>query len=206
MGRGRDLIYLGRNGFRVLGIDLSPAGLEKAKRRAARPQVPIRTQLGDIRNFRLNGTYDVVFSSSTLNHLPVKLRPRRFSHFKSATVRGGIHAVNAFVPQPYLKASPDMEPNTSLYRSGELRDYYRDWQILDSREFGFDCNFSGIPHRHSLDVVIARKPGGARFAGPGLAAPLPREPGRRARRVNPEDAPEHAGPGGPRPELRSRTD
>ncbi len=159
MGRGRDLIYFAPNGFRVLGIDISPVGLEKAKRRAARLRVPIRTQLGDIRTHRLKGKFDVVFSSCTLNNLPPKLRARRFAHFKAATARGGIHAVNAFVPKPNVKPSPDMDTNESPYRSGELRGYYWDWHILDSREFEFDCNFSGIPHRHALDVVIARRPG-----------------------------------------------
>lgn len=159
MGRGRDLIYFGRRGFRVLGVDISPVGLEKAKRRAARLELPIRTQLADLRTYRLKRKFDVVFSSSTLNHLPRKLRARRFAHFKAMTAPGGIHAVNAFVPQPGLRTPPDMDPNLAMYRSGELRGYYSDWLILDSREFEFDCNFDGVPHRHVLDVVIARKPG-----------------------------------------------
>ncbi|MCI4352674.1 MAG: class I SAM-dependent methyltransferase [Thermoplasmata archaeon] len=158
MGRGRDLIYFARHGFRVLGVDLSPVGLEKAKRRAARLKVPIRTRLEDIRTYRLKGKFDVVFSSCTLNHLLPKLRARRFDHFKGATARGGIHAVNVFIPKPNYSPSLDMDPTGSPYRPGELRGYYWDWHILDSREFEFDCTFSGVPHRHALDVVIARRP------------------------------------------------
>lgn len=161
MGRGRDLIYFSRHGFRVLGLDISPTGLEKAKRRAARLETLIRTRLGDIRTYQLNSNFDVVYSSCTLNHLPPKLRARRFAHFKAATARGGIHAVNAFFPKPSLPPAPDQDPQETLYREGELRGYYGDWQILDSREFEFDCNFGGTPHRHALDVLIARKPGGA---------------------------------------------
>jgi 2-polyprenyl-3-methyl-5-hydroxy-6-metoxy-1,4-benzoquinol methylase len=70
MGRARDLIFLAGHGFRTLGIDLSPIGLEKAKRRAARPKVPIRTEIGDLRTHRRKAKFDVVFSRTTLNHLP----------------------------------------------------------------------------------------------------------------------------------------
>jgi len=67
--------------------------------------------------------------------------------------------MNAFVPKPYLAPPPEMDPSESPYRSGELLGYYWDWQILDSGEVEFDCNSSGIPHRHAMDVVIARNPG-----------------------------------------------
>lgn len=159
MGRGRDLIYFERRGFRVLGVDLSPVAIEKAKRRAARLEVSIGTRLGDIRSCRLKGKFDVVFSSGSLNHLPPKIRARRFAHFKAATALGGIHAVNAFVPKPNVTAPPDVDPDAWPFRSGELRRYYKDWQILDSREFEFSCRFGGSPHRHALDVVVARSPG-----------------------------------------------
>jgi ubiquinone/menaquinone biosynthesis C-methylase UbiE len=158
MGRGRDLIYFGSRGFRVLGVDISAGGIEKAKRRAARYQIPIRTQLADLRTYRVKGHFDVVFSSTTLNHFPPRLRAARLAHFKAATIPGGIHAVNAFVPKPPRSVAPDMEPGQSPFRSGELRGYYRDWQVLESGTFEFGCHFGGAPHRHSLDVVVARKP------------------------------------------------
>lgn len=46
-----------------------------------------------------------------------------------------------------------------FYRSGELLAYYWDWEILHVTEVVFDCGSGGIPHRHAMDVVIARKPG-----------------------------------------------
>jgi tellurite methyltransferase len=66
--------------------------------------------------------------------------------------------MNAFVPKPYLPPAPEMDPQESPYRSGELLGYYWDWQIVDSGEVEFDCDSSGVPHRHAMDVVIARKP------------------------------------------------
>ncbi len=106
----------------------------------------------------MKGRFDVVFSSASLNNLPPKLRLPRFAHFKAATAPRGVHAVNAFVAMPRLAPPPDMDPHQSPYLSGELQGYYRDWDIIEAREFVFECSFSGIPHQHALDVVIARRP------------------------------------------------
>ena len=159
MGRGRDLIYFARHGFRVLGIDISPEGLQRAQRRASRYRIPVRAELGDLRTYRLKGRFHVVYSSCALNHLPARLRARRFAHFQAVTVPGGIHAVNAFVPPPETLPSPELEPGESLYRSGELLGYYTGWEILESGATEFECGAGDFPHRHVVDVVIARKPG-----------------------------------------------
>lgn len=156
------MIYLARHGFRVFGVDIAPVGLGKAKRRAARLQVPIRTQIGDLRTYRLRSKFDVVFSSSALNHLPPASRAARFAHFKTATVPGGIHAVNAFLPSPQTTPAPDSDPSETPYRPGELAGYYQDWEILESRGVSFECHYRGAaPHRHAVEVVVARKPGGS---------------------------------------------
>jgi SAM-dependent methyltransferase len=158
MGRGRDLIYLGRRGFRVLGVDLASAALDQAQRRAQRLGTTIRTQRADLRTYRLRGTYNVVFSSSALNHLPPRIRRGRFEQFKGATRSRGIHAINAFVPNIPRARTPDMDAGAMPFRSGELAGYYDDWSILDSRRFELRCGFGGVSHRHAWDVVIARKP------------------------------------------------
>jgi SAM-dependent methyltransferase len=158
MGRGRDVIYFSRRGFRVLGIDISPKGIEKARRRAARYKIPLRTQLGDLRTVRLKGRFHVVFSSTFANHLLPKIRSRRFAHFRSSTLPGGINAITAFISRPDLKPAPDLDPDTMLFRSGELRTYYRGWDIIDSRMLEFACEFGDSPHHHVADVIVARKP------------------------------------------------
>jgi len=158
MGRGRDLIYFSRRGFRTLGVDISPAGLEKAKRRAARLDTPIRTRLADIRSLRLNERFDVVYSSTTMNYLQPRLRAGRFARYRTWTRPGGIHAVNAFTSDDGWEAPPDVDPNVQPFRPGELLGYYRGWRIIESRDFDYDCRFGGPAHQHTVDVVIARRP------------------------------------------------
>jgi tellurite methyltransferase len=158
MGRGRDAIYLARRGFRVLGVDVAPAGILRAERRAARYAIPFRAVRGDLRTVRLPGRYDVLFSSTALNHLPRGMRARRFDHFRERTFPGGLHAVNAFVPPSNPALPPEVGSNGSPFSRGELASYYRDWEVLEQRSFTFECNSLGRPHRHTVDVVVARKP------------------------------------------------
>lgn len=157
-GEGRDSIYFARNGFRVDGVDISRVGVAKAAQRAARLGFKIQFQVGDIRTYRLRRSAGVVFCSGGLNNLPRRIRAARLAHFKAVTVPGGINAMNAFVPKPYLTPPPEMDPAESPFRSGELLGYYWDWRIVDAGELEFDCNSSGVPHRHAMDVVIAQKP------------------------------------------------
>ena len=117
-GEGRDLLHFARNGFRTLGIDISPVGLAKAERRAEHRGLTIRVQLGDLRTCRIPGRFDVVFSSGALNNLPRTVRGRRFAKFKGVTIPGGIHAMNAFVPKPYLKPAPEMDPANRRFGPG----------------------------------------------------------------------------------------
>jgi len=161
MGRGRDAIYFARRGFRVVGVDISALAIEKARRRAARYRIPLRTQVGDLRRLRLKGRYRVVFSNLFVNHLSPAARPRRFAHFRAVTAPGGLHAMTAFVSKPDPTPTTDLDPGMMLFRPGELRRYYSGWEIVDSRELVFPCAFGGSTHLHVADAVVARKPGQA---------------------------------------------
>jgi tellurite methyltransferase len=156
-GEGRDSIYFARQGFRVLGVDISSVGVQKAERRASRLGVKVRFRVGDMRTYRLDRRVDVVFSSGALNNLPRRIRTARFEHFKANTAPGGLNAMNADVLKPYIPPQTT-NPFATPFRSGELLGYYWDWQILDSRQLEFVSTASGVPHRKAMDVVIAQKP------------------------------------------------
>jgi tellurite methyltransferase len=156
-GEGRDSIYFARQGYRALGVDISSVGVQKAKRRASRLGVNVRFLVGDIRTYQLSHRVDVLFCSGALNNLPRRIRASRFEHFKASTAPGGINAMNADVPKPYIPPQ-STNPFATPFRSGELLGYYWDWQILDSGQGEFISNSGGVPHRKAMDVVIARKP------------------------------------------------
>ena len=64
--------------------------------------------------------------------------------------------MNVFVPKPFIAPPPEKEENYDWY-SGELFALYRDWRFEHLEEKIFDCNSSGIPHQHCMDVMVAKK-------------------------------------------------
>lgn len=156
-GEGRNAVYFAQNGFDVIGVDISLPGLEKTQKYAGEAGVRVEAVQADIINFRLEDTYDVVFSTGTLHYLPADVRIERFQDYKEHTVPDGINALNVFVAKPFIPRAPDGEDTAQIYRSGELLGYYWDWEILYSTEEIFDCMSSGVPHRHAVNRVIARR-------------------------------------------------
>ena len=156
-GEGRDVVYFARRGFRATGLDLSLPGLEKARRYAQEVGVEIEAIHADIAAYELQETYDVVFSTGTLHYLPPKMRHERIADYKAHTASNGVHAITVLVDKPFIPAAPDADPGAQLFRSGELMDYYWDWEIVYCTEEIFDCRSSGVPHKHAANRIIARR-------------------------------------------------
>jgi tellurite methyltransferase len=156
-GEGRNAVYFAQHGFDVVGLDLSPVGLEKMKRYAEEVGVQIRAIQADITGYELCETYDVLFSTGTLQYLPTEIRPQRFENYRDHTSSSGINAFSAFVRKPFITKAPDPAGIEIPYTSGELMSYYWDWEIVYCTEEIFDCMSSGIPHKHAVDRIIARR-------------------------------------------------
>ena len=45
-----------------------------------------------------------------------------------------------------------------VFRSGEIRDYYKDWEIrwFESRKFS-DEHENGVKHCHAMEKIVAQK-------------------------------------------------
>ena len=156
-GEGRNAVFFAREGFQVVGLDASPAGLEKTKRFAEEVGVNIETVEADIITYKPDDTYEVVFSTGTLQYLPTDLRRQWFKRYKAATAAEGIHVMSVFVKKPFITKAPDSETSAYPYKCGELLGYYWDWEILYCTEEIFDCTSSGAPHKHAVNRVIARR-------------------------------------------------
>ena len=156
-GEGRNAVYFAKHNFEVVGLDLSLVGLEKTRRYAKEVGVHVETLHADIVSYQLSGTYDVIFSTGTLHYLPPEVRSQRFQNYKDCTSPNGINAFSVFVTKPFVSRAPDAEDSAYPYKSGELMSYYWDWDILYCAEKIFDCMSSGVPHKHAVNKIIARK-------------------------------------------------
>lgn len=78
-------------------------------------------------------------------------------NYKDHTNPGGINVHSVFVDKPFIEDAPDSEETAHKWMSGELMTYYHDWKIEWNVEEIFDCDSSGIPHRHAMNRIAAKK-------------------------------------------------
>lgn len=156
-GEGKDAVFFARNGYEVTAFDVSDAGIEKTKRLADQIGVHVNVFKADILDYRLDQQFDVIFSSGVLHYIKPEFRQEIFDNYKQFTNPNGIHFLNVFVNKPFIAPPPEKEPNAYKWHSGELLAHYHDWFIQESSEIVFDCNSSGIPHKHAMTSLIAQK-------------------------------------------------
>lgn len=156
-GEGKDSIFFAKKGYQVSAFDASEVGISKAREIASKLNLEIDLQVSDINEYSLKQTFDIVFSSGTLQYLKPNLRKSFIDGLKSKTVVGGIHVLHTFVYKPFLDRAPDAEESESLWTSGELMSYYHDWQIEWSLEEIKDCMSSGVAHKHAHNRILARR-------------------------------------------------
>ncbi|MBO8172815.1 MAG: helix-turn-helix domain-containing protein [Bacillaceae bacterium] len=156
-GEGKDAVFFARNGYDVTAFDISDAGIEKTKRLADQIGVHVNVFKADILDFRLDSHFDILFSSGVLHYIKPDLRKEIFDNYKQFTNPNGLHVFNVFVDKPFIAPPPEKEPNAYKWYSGELLSHYQDWLIKDSSEVVFDCNSSGIPHKHAMTTMMAQK-------------------------------------------------
>jgi len=158
-GEGRNAVFFARNGYDVSAFDLSAKGVEKTQGLAKLAGVQIKTFVADLKEFRLQEEFDILFSTGVLHYIPPELRKEIFENYKSFTASGGVNVFSVFVKKPFIARAPDGEKTAQKWISGELFSYYHDWRIEFCTEEVFDCNSRGTPHQHAVNRVIARKEG-----------------------------------------------
>jgi len=158
-GEGKDAVFFARCGYDVSAFDISEAGLEKTRRLASSARVPVRTFRADLWDYRLNERYDVLFSSGSLHYIKPDLRDEIMANYKSHVTENGIVALHVFVEKPFITAPPEKEEGAYHWKSGQLFTYFHDWYIAQCSEYVFDCDSSGIPHRHAANRLFARNGG-----------------------------------------------
>jgi len=154
-GEGKDAVFLARCGYDVSAFDISEAGIEKARRLADGARVNIHAFRANMWDYRLSGNYDAIFSSGALHYIKPDLRDEIIADYKSHINENGVAALHVFVEKPFITAPPEKEENAFHWRSGQLFTYFHAWYIEGCSEYVFDCNSSGIPHRHAANRLYA---------------------------------------------------
>ena len=96
-GQGRNAVYLAERGHRVLAVDLSAVGLERAQAFAAERGVTIETEVAELGTFDLGaGRWNAVVS--VFAHTPPDVRRRLHAAVPGALRPGGAFVLEAYTP------------------------------------------------------------------------------------------------------------
>ena len=128
-GKGRNAILLAERGFQVVGIDISPVGLEIARRTAQEKCLVIDWQEGDLNCIELpKEYYDLVVNP---NYLQRSLVPQ----IKKTLKPGGWIVFETYLTDQSKIGDP-INPDYLLLHN-ELLDFFRDFRVLSYREGKF---------------------------------------------------------------------
>ena len=86
-GEGRNAIWLASIGWRVVGVDFSPVGLEKARRLSTQRGVSVEWVQGDLTTWESPSWYDLV--AVMYLQVPADLRHRVLARMARAVAPGG---------------------------------------------------------------------------------------------------------------------
>lgn len=109
-GEGRNCIYLAQHGFDATGVDISPRGLERGRRRAAEVGVSVDFVEADLDQWRPQGVYHLILN---FNFLMRELIPS----LVEVLAPGGILLMETILDAP----GADGHRKDFLLQSGELR-------------------------------------------------------------------------------------
>jgi len=145
-GTGRNAIYLAEKGWQVTAVDNSSVGIEIAKQRAAEKGVEVEFRVADLEKgeFAIEaGAYDLIGDFYYLQR-------NLFEAMKAGVKAGGI-----IISTIHIYGDAE-EAGEFLLKTGELREFFRDFEILHYHETSLTDEDAG-DHHHRTAEIIARK-------------------------------------------------
>ena len=144
-GTGRNALWLAERGWRVTAVDGAPSAIRELRDRALDRHLDLEMRIADLEKHR----FEIAPRVWNLVAICYYLQRDLFAPAKRGVAPGGVLLAIVHITQP------DEEPTTHRLRPGELRNYFRGWQILHYYE--------GTPrdagHKRPVAEIAARKPG-----------------------------------------------
>ena len=156
-GEGKDAVYMAENSYAVTAFDLTENGVRKTLALAKARSVRIDAYVDDINTFDPPETFDIVYSTGTVQYLFEENKRAFFDKIDRITRPGGVAYFNVFVEKPFLPLPPDWDIEERMWKSGELFTYFPDWKVERIDEVIFEDLSGGVPHQHCMDTIVCRK-------------------------------------------------
>ena len=158
-GEGRNGVWLAQQGCEVVSVDISPLGIEKARKLAAQRNVSVEFECADLMHWDWpKGEFDALVCIFIQFATPAE-RKTLFDGFWSALKPGGVLLLEGYgVKQlQYNSGGPGKLEN--LYTLEMLREAFAEWDIESLREYEAVLD-EGPKHSGMAALVdlVARKP------------------------------------------------
>lgn len=175
-GKGRNSIYLAKAGYEVYAIDYIQSAIDQAKVFAQQENVPtikfLRTEIDSKWPFDDN-FFDIAIDCYSSIDIETKEGREAYREELMRTLKPGGYALAVVVSindekeKELLKNSPGEEPNSAIwpetgkfqknYDEKELREFYKDFEIVLLREVKKDSLKLGEHYKSTNIEVILRK-------------------------------------------------
>lgn len=159
-GEGRNSVWLAQQGLDVRAFDISPVGVEKARKLAAEREVKVRFEIADIQGFAWpNAAFDVV-AAIFVQFADPAARSVMFRAMVDALVPGGVLLLQGYTPRQ-LEFKTGGPPQAShMYTQELLRESFAGCEILHLSEHD-EVMEEGRQHAgmSALIDLVARKAG-----------------------------------------------
>ena len=160
-GEGRNSVWLAEQGLQVRAFDISPVGVEKARRLAAQRGVPVSYEVASVYDWPWpQSAFDVV-AAVFVQFADPAMRDFLFGRMVRALAPGGLLLLIGYTPKQrqYDTGGPKRVEN--LYTEPMLRRAFAALEIVQLREYDAELA-EGSQHRgpSALIDLVARKPSG----------------------------------------------
>lgn len=146
-GTGRNAIFLAEKGWRVTAVDNSSVGIDIAVQRAGGKDVRVDFRVADLEKgeFAIDeNTYDLICDFYYLQR-------DLFPAIKAGLKIGGIAVSTIHI------YGPGEEAGEFLLKEGELKEFFRDFEILHYHETSAADTDAGDHHRRTAEIIAKRE-------------------------------------------------
>ncbi len=158
-GEGRNSVWLARQGRVVTAFDISPVGVEKAKRLAREAGVGVDYRVADVNAWDWDErAYDVVVAVFIQFASPEE-RARIFAGMRRALAPGGLVILQGYTPRQLAYGTGGPRAAENLYTAALLAEAFAGLEILHLAEHD-DVIREGTGHdgMSALVDLVARRP------------------------------------------------
>lgn len=153
-GYGKNSLPFAQRGFDVTLVDFDSREINKLKKLIKDFGVTMKVFQENITKFKFDRKYDIILNIATLHYLEEHEAKELIKKMKEGTAKGGLNLITVFTEK---NPSKDFK---YLFKKGELRNFYKDWKIMEYEEYMSRLEKHGEKgklHRHHLAVIVARK-------------------------------------------------